>query len=307
MHDFPGHKTDILQIMANIKFADGAYFVDKSVEHITSRDICSALAGNINPNEDISSQIPGLPGAIARDLFRSDIRIVVIKHKDLAIRLEDFREVILETHEEALSKLSEEDYKNFLNSMNKDIQDTRKESILGCFYSGDSLVNKLFEAPTIVLYDLEEPYVGTNKNSNVMHMASTLQHEAGHAIDYINGKKEKYASFTPHFHWVFEEKYLKNTPETAFLYHVADINFLEHCKHYKKAEKPFEVVAEVISKYCHTYNMHPQIAEVVTNHDFPYIWPEIKNIVPQIKDSLVSQGYNENARPLYSNPYIYIF
>ena len=302
MNDFPGHKTSTLGIMAFFKFESGAYTIDDDVKHFTREHILSALTGNVDPTTDVSTQIPGLPSAISQSLMKSSVQIAIVTYDSLTQKLNELRDDILLIYEQESIATQEGVLDVYLREIGNFITDIKEESALGYFSSSDGVLGMIFGGDTIIFCD----NCKGGELSRIQEMANTLKHEAGHAIDWINGVGNQYASDSVHFHQIFEEKFLQNIPDTVFLHHVTDITFLEHCKSYENSEKPYEVVAEIISKYSHTYNAHAQIAEIVINHDFPYIWPAVKDIIPQIEDSLIGQGYDKNARPLYSNPSLYV-
>ena len=225
----------------------------------------------LKPNV-VKEGLMSLPNAILHAYLKSDCITVVATHS-------------------AFKKfLEKQDYRD------KDyIKDVEDERIGGTFFPAGSLG----EQPTLIILEHSpKNYAGTTEHSRQIMFSATIAHEVGHAIDDLNG----WPSLQPYFKEAYKQ-YNKHRPEKEYLYGIADRYFVDHCKHgYDPSEEPPELVAELISKYTYAYNLSPQIAEATMNIDFPYVWHALKEVIPQIEQSLLPQKLDSNARPLFCAP-----
>ncbi len=304
MISFPGYRNSELNMLAHLKFEDGDYIIEPNLKHISLNGLCHAISGNVDPRLSIEKQIPGLPNGIAKSFLDSDTRLVVTTPKILSKRLMAFKKEKLAAYKAMGIPADDKGLVSELVSMDKFIITCLNDTSLGSFYPQGQFINELYGGyPVITIYDLKRS--SGNRYDDLIDIASTLQHEIGHAIDWHNGKKNLFASNESNFRRVFNQNFLPQIPKDTDLYYALDRPIQEHFQLYDEKDKPCELVAEIAAKYSHLYNMHPQIAEARLSTDYPYIWNEVKTIIPQIESGLLTQGYNRNARPLLATPSLY--
>lgn len=137
-----------------------------------------------------------------------------------------------------------------------------------------------------------------------MEIASSVRHEFGHAMDYINNQGLGFAVRNQQF-CAAVKQYLDAKPidiasRTMRAFPVDRSFRHDHITYYSKfAETVQELAAEMYNKY--TYLLHDkgtEAAERFMSEHYLFAWQELKkSVIPQIVESLGIQGLDTDGKP----------